>query len=37
MPPNVDFYSTLVYRSLNIEHDLFTPIFAESRTSVYPK
>jgi len=33
LPPNVDFYSASVYHSLNIEHDLFTPIFAVSRTS----
>ncbi|WP_251942805.1 citrate synthase [Staphylococcus sp. Marseille-Q5304] len=31
--PNVDFFSATVYHSLNIEHDLFTPIFAVSRTS----
>ncbi|TSB48035.1 citrate synthase [Alkalicoccobacillus porphyridii] len=31
--PNVDFYSASVYHSLGIEHDLFTPIFAISRTS----
>ncbi|MFA9558717.1 citrate synthase [Evansella sp. AB-rgal1] len=31
--PNVDFYSASVYHSLNIEHDLFTPIFAVSRVS----
>ncbi len=31
--PNVDFYSATVYHSMNIEHDLFTPIFAVSRTS----
>lgn len=33
LPPNVDFYSASVYHSLEIEHDLFTPIFAVSRTS----
>ncbi|MEH6947738.1 citrate synthase [Bacillus sp. JJ634] len=33
LPPNVDFYSASVYHSLGIEHDLFTPIFAVSRTS----
>ncbi|WP_088006626.1 citrate synthase [Indiicoccus explosivorum] len=33
LPPNVDFYSASVYHSLNIEHDLFTPIFAVSRVS----
>lgn len=33
LPPNVDFYSASVYHSLNIDHDLFTPIFAVSRTS----
>lgn len=31
--PNVDFYSGLVYRKLNIPTDLFTPIFAISRTA----
>lgn len=31
--PNVDFYSATVYHSLGIKHDLFTPIFAVSRTS----
>ncbi|WP_059103821.1 citrate synthase [Shouchella shacheensis] len=31
--PNVDFYSATVYHSLGIKHDLFTPIFAISRTS----
>lgn len=30
---NVDFYSATVYHSLNIPHDLFTPIFAVSRTA----
>src|SRR5262249_35467612 len=29
--PNVDFYSGLVYKSLGIPTDLFTPIFAISR------
>lgn len=33
LPPNVDFYSASVYHSLGIERDLFTPIFAVSRTS----
>lgn len=33
LPPNVDFYSASVYHSLGIEHDLFTPVFAVSRTS----
>lgn len=33
IPPNVDFYSASVYHSLNIDHDLFTPIFAISRVS----
>ncbi|WP_313891596.1 citrate synthase [Psychrobacillus sp.] len=33
LPPNVDFYSASVYHSLNIDHDLFTPIFAVSRMS----
>ncbi len=31
--PNVDFYSASVYHYLNIPADLFTPIFAISRTS----
>lgn len=31
--PNVDFYSASVYHSLGFAHDLFTPIFAVSRTS----
>ncbi len=29
--PNVDFYSALVYDKLNIQSDLFTPIFAMAR------
>ncbi|WP_079708281.1 citrate synthase [Paraliobacillus ryukyuensis] len=33
LPANVDFYSASVYHSLGISHDLFTPIFAMSRTS----
>lgn len=33
LPPNVDFYSASVYHSLNVDHDLFTPIFAVSRVS----
>jgi citrate synthase len=33
LKPNVDFYSASVYTSLNIARDLFTPIFAISRTS----
>lgn len=33
LPANVDFYSASVYHSLGIEHDLFTLIFAVSRTS----
>lgn len=33
LPANVDFYSASVYHSLGIDHDLFTPIFAMSRTS----
>ncbi|RKD23785.1 citrate synthase [Ammoniphilus oxalaticus] len=33
LPPNVDFYSASVYHSLGIQRDLFTPIFAVSRTS----
>ncbi|MBO8171860.1 MAG: citrate synthase [Bacillaceae bacterium] len=33
LKPNVDFYSASVYNSLGIERDLFTPIFAISRTS----
>jgi len=31
--PNVDFYSGVVYRSLGIPTDLFTPIFAIARTA----
>lgn len=31
--PNVDFYSASVYYSLGIDRDIFTPIFAISRTS----
>jgi citrate synthase len=31
--PNIDFYSASVYHSLGINKDLFTPIFAVSRTS----
>ncbi len=31
--PNVDFYSGLVYRKLNIRSDLFTPIFAIARVA----
>lgn len=31
--PNVDFFSATVYHSMNIDHDLFTPIFAVSRTA----
>lgn len=33
LPPNVDFYSASTYHCLGIDHDLFTPIFAISRTS----
>lgn len=33
LKPNVDFYSASVYTALNIPRDLFTPIFAISRTS----
>ncbi|HVT81210.1 MAG TPA: citrate synthase [Phycisphaerae bacterium] len=33
LKPNVDFYSASVYHYLNIAGDLFTPIFAISRTS----
>ncbi|SDB94631.1 citrate synthase [Pelagirhabdus alkalitolerans] len=33
LPANVDFYSASVYHSMGIKHDLFTPIFAMSRTS----
>lgn len=33
LKPNVDFYSASVYYSLGIPRDLFTPIFAVSRTS----
>ncbi|MCO7175946.1 citrate synthase [Sporolactobacillus kofuensis] len=31
--PNTDFYSATLYDSLGIDHDLFTPVFAISRTS----
>ncbi|GAB6064688.1 citrate/2-methylcitrate synthase [Deferrisoma palaeochoriense] len=31
--PNVDFYSGLVYRSLGIEPEMFTPLFAVSRVA----
>ena len=31
--PNVDFYSGLVYKKLGIPTDLFTPVFAISRTA----
>ncbi len=31
--PNVDFYSGLVYRSLGIKTEMFTPIFAVSRVA----
>jgi citrate synthase len=31
--PNVDFYSGIVYEKMNIPSDLFTPIFAISRTA----
>jgi len=31
--PNVDFYSGIVYESLGIERDLFTPIFAVARVA----
>jgi len=33
LKPNVDFYSASVYTSLQFPRDLFTPIFAVSRTS----
>lgn len=33
LPANVDFYSASVYDSLEIDHDLFTLIFAVSRAS----
>ncbi|AOZ93868.1 citrate/2-methylcitrate synthase [Paenibacillus crassostreae] len=33
LKPNVDFYSASVYTQLGIEGELFTPIFAISRTS----
>ena len=32
---NVDFYSGTVYRALGIPDDLFTPVFAISRMSVW--
>jgi citrate synthase len=31
--PNVDFYSGIIYDSLGIPHDLFTPIFAIARVA----
>ncbi|HUW31068.1 MAG TPA: citrate/2-methylcitrate synthase [Planctomycetota bacterium] len=31
--PNVDFYSGLVYRSLGIDREIFTPVFAVSRVA----
>ncbi|WP_100488845.1 citrate synthase [Sporolactobacillus pectinivorans] len=31
--PNTDFYSATLYHALGIEKDLFTPVFAMSRTS----
>lgn len=31
--PNVDFFSATVYHSMEIPHDIFTPIFAVSRTA----
>jgi len=31
--PNVDFYSGIVYQSLDIPRDLFTPIFAIARVA----
>ncbi len=31
--PNVDFYSGIVYQSIGIQRDLFTPIFAISRVA----
>ncbi len=31
--PNTDFYSATLYHLLGIPHDLFTPVFAVSRTS----
>jgi 2-methylcitrate synthase/citrate synthase II len=31
--PNTDFYSATLYHTLGIEKDLFTPVFAVSRTS----
>ena len=31
--PNVDFYSGIVYESLGIQPDLFTPIFAIARVA----
>ncbi|SQA00097.1 Citrate synthase (si) [Staphylococcus aureus] len=31
--PNVDFYSASVYHCMEIPHDLFTPIFAVSRSA----
>ncbi|MBI5832490.1 MAG: citrate synthase [Armatimonadetes bacterium] len=33
LKPNVDFYSASVYHTLQIDHDLYTPIFACSRVA----
>ena len=33
LKPNVDFYSASVYHSMNIPGEMFTPLFAVSRTS----
>lgn len=31
--PNIDFYSGAVYHTMGVPHDLFTPLFAVSRTA----
>ncbi len=33
LKPNVDFYAAIIYHCLGIPHDIFTPIFAVSRTA----
>lgn len=33
LKPNVDFYAAIIYHCLGVPHDIFTPIFAISRTA----
>ncbi|MFD0898480.1 citrate/2-methylcitrate synthase [Loigolactobacillus binensis] len=33
LKPNVDFYAAIIYHCLGVPHDIFTPIFAVSRTA----